>query len=206
MNHRSASLVLLTLLSFVHEGLTQGQAPPTIKPIAPLSGGAPAAPSAPTAPAAPPQSAPIAPPVMPPVAPAPPVAKPVEPTKYVVKAGDNPWKIAKNHGISVEELLKANQIKDSKKLAIGDELLLPVGVESKGAPVATKEVKPASTANAAAPAAGDDWELYTIKSGDNPWNISKRLKVDHRKVMSLNEGLDFTKLKIGQQIKVPKKP
>lgn len=126
--------------------------------------------------------------------------------KYVVKVGDNPWKIAKNHGISVDELLRANKIRDSKKLGIGDILLLPAGVESKGAP---DESGQTASAVAAAPvvqppAAGDNWELYTVKSGDNPWNIAGQLKVDHQKILSLNKGLDFTKLKVGQKIKVPK--
>ncbi len=126
--------------------------------------------------------------------------------KYVVKVGDNPWKIAKNHGISLEELLRANKIRDSKKLGIGDILLLPAGVESKGAPVETDESAPkvAASAPLKTPAAGDNWTIYTVKDGDNPWKIAKQLKVDHQKILSLNKGLDFTKLKIGQQIKVPK--
>lgn len=197
MTHPSApfvAAVVFSILSLSNLPPARGQAPAEIKPIAPSNGTAPA----PATPPAVPAAAPAAP-----VAPAPPVAQPVEPKKYVVKAGDNPWKIAKAHGISLEELLKANEIKDSKKLAIGDVLLLPAGVESKGAPAPA--AKPAPAAPATAPAAGDDWELYTIKSGDNPWNISRRLKVDHQKIMSLNAGLDFTKLKIGQQIKVPKK-
>lgn len=195
MTHPSAPLVaaVFSILSFSNLPLARGQAPAEIKPIAPSNGTAPAPATPPAAPAAAP------------VAPAPPVAQPVEPKKYVVKAGDNPWKIAKAHGISLEELLKANEIKDSKKLAIGDVLLLPAGVESKGAPAPAAKPAPAASAPVTAPAAGDDWELYTIKSGDNPWNISRRLKVDHQKIMSLNAGLDFTKLKIGQQIKVPKK-
>jgi len=192
MNLSPASVVVVfSFLCLVNPSLAQAQAPLKITPIAPSSGGGAPAPAA-----IPPASS-VIPPVATPASP--PVAKPVEPMKYVVKAGDNPWKIANSHGISVDELVKANDIKDSKKLAIGDVLTLPAGVESKGAPVA---VTPAA---APAPAAGDNWELYTIKSGDNPWNIAKRLKVDHQKIMSLNEGLDFTKLKIGQQIKVPKK-
>lgn len=133
-------------------------------------------------------------------------ATPAEPMKYVVKVGDNPWKIAKNHGISLDELLRANKIRDSKKLGIGDILLLPPGVESKGAPEESTETAPKMAASAAlrTPSAGDNWEIYTVKKGDNPWKIAKRLKVDHQKVLSLNKGLDFTKLKIGQQIKVPK--
>lgn len=126
--------------------------------------------------------------------------------KYVVKVGDNPWKIAKNHGISVDELLQANKIRDSRKLGIGDILLLPAGVESKGVPDESGETAPevAAAATAQVAAAGDGWELYTVKSGDNPWSIARQLKLDHQKILSLNKGLDFTKLKIGQQIKVPK--
>ncbi len=139
----------------------------------------------------------------PPSAPAPAAA---EPAKYVVKAGDNPWTIAKNHGIKLEDLLKANPIKDPKNLKIGDVLILPAGVASQGAP-APESSSPATQAPAiASPAPGDNWELYTIKKGDNPWKIAKNLKVDHQAIVKLNDGIDFTKLSIGQQIRVPKKP
>lgn len=214
MIHSPVSLAaVLSLFCFVNVGSAQGQVPPPVKitPIVPTSTGG--APPAATTPA---PTKPISPPVLPPVTPvtpvakpATPVAKPVEQAKYVVKAGDNPWKIAKNHGISVGDLVTANKIKDSKKLGIGDVLLLPPGVASIDAPAGTAAPSPAPTqvvAAAPAPSApGDNWELYTVKSGDNPWNIAKRLKIDHQKILSLNEGLDFTKLKIGQQIKVPKK-
>lgn len=122
------------------------------------------------------------------------------PKKYVVQSGDNPWLIAKNHGVSLDALLRLNEIKDPKNLKIGDVLLLPEGVTSKNAPKEKTGPKAA-----AGPQSGDGWELYTIKSGDNPWTISKKLQVDHRKILSLNEGLNFRDLKIGQQIKVPKK-
>ncbi|MDF1738014.1 MAG: LysM peptidoglycan-binding domain-containing protein [Verrucomicrobiales bacterium] len=130
-------------------------------------------------------------------------AAPEGPKEYVIQSGDNPWLIAKNHGISLEALMAANKIKDAKNLKIGDVLILPEGTESKNAPAPEKpEAAPAKTA--AAPEEGDNWVLYTIKKGDNPWNISKALKVDHQKIISLNKGTDFTKLDIGQQIKVPK--
>jgi len=130
------------------------------------------------------------------------------PSTYVIQAGDNPWTIAKKHGIKLEELLKVNEIKDPKNLKIGDVLKLPAGVASKGAS-APAEAKPAPAPPATPPAvapAGADWEYYTIRKGDNPWKIAKALKVEHQKIVSLNEGVDFTKLAIGQQIKVPKKP
>ena len=148
------------------------------------------------------QGEPVAPKA--PEAPVQPV-QPAAPVTYTVKAGDNPWTIAKNLGISHEELLKINEIKDPKNLKIGDVLKLPASAKST-APATVKPIaaKPVET-TVAAPA-NADWEYYTIKKGDNPWKIAKALKVEHQKVVSLNEGVDFTKLKIGQQIKVPKKP
>lgn len=134
-------------------------------------------------------------------------AEPVEPSKpkeYVVQSGDNPWLIAKNHDVNLQELLKLNDIKDAKNLKVGDVLKLPDGVESKNAPAETKAVA-GTDKKTEAPKEGDDWELYTIQKGDNPWKIAKARGIDHSKIMKLNEGLDFTKLDIGQQIKIPKK-
>lgn len=136
---------------------------------------------------------------------------PADPKKYVIQSGDNPWLIAKEHGISLQELLKINNIKDPRKLNIGDVLILPAGAKPQSEPAGTSGEKQTgiepreTTPEIAGPAAGDDWELHTIQRGDNPWTIAKRLKVDHQKILELNEGLDFRNLKIGQKIKVPKK-
>ncbi|MAS95477.1 MAG: hypothetical protein CMO55_19935 [Verrucomicrobiales bacterium] len=137
--------------------------------------------------------------------------KPAEPEKYVVQSGDNPWLIAKNHGITLGELQKANSIKDPKNLKIGDVLTLPAGVKSKNKPkemavaeTGNSEKKDESSSESAKPTEGG-WEMYTIKAGDNPWKIAKAKGLDHQMIMKLNEGVDFTKLAIGQEIKIPKK-
>jgi LysM repeat protein len=140
---------------------------------------------------------------------APVVAAPVAPEGpqiYVIKPGDNPWTIAKNHGITLEELLAANTIKDPKNLRIGDVLTLPSATAAPAKPApAAAPVEPAPEPTLDAPGPGDDWEVYTIKKGDNPWNIAQRLKLDHQKIIALNQGVDFGDLKIGQQIRIPKK-
>lgn len=169
--------------------------PPVSAPVppAPGPGSAPVVVPVPAAPSAPPAASPA-------------VAPPAAPATYTVQAGDNPWSIAKKHGVKLEDLLKANEIKDPKNLKIGDVLKLPAGATAKAeAPSAPKPAE-AVPAAPAAPPAGSDWEYYTVQKGDNPWKIAKALKVEHGKIVSLNEGVDFTKLKIGQQIKVPKKP
>lgn len=57
------------------------------------------------------------------------VAPPVPPKKttktYVVKKNDTAIKIARDHGCSYEELVKLNNIKDPKKIQVGQLLKLP---------------------------------------------------------------------------------
>jgi LysM repeat protein len=187
----------------------QQNAPVPIPPLPPVP--TKTAPAPATVPGTVPGTTPIPPVTLPPAPaakPAPPAAPaaPAVPSTYTVQAGDNPWTIAKKHGIKLEDLLKANEIKDPKNLKIGDVLKLPEGVASKGAPAPKPASPVVATPAQAAPAAGSDWDLYTIKKGDNPWKIAKSLKLDHQKIIQLNQGVDFTKLSIGQQIKVPKKP
>lgn len=157
------------------------------------------------------QSTPVAPtpippvtlPPTPPAAPAPATPAPAAaPATYTVQSGDNPWTIAKKLGVSNEELLKINDIKDPKNLKAGDVLKIPGKTVAAGG-----EAKPAAPAPAPAATepAGADWEWYTIAKGDNPWKIAKARGIEHAKIMKLNEGTDFTKLAIGQKIKVPKK-
>lgn len=50
--------------------------------------------------------------------------KPGDPEYYVVKSGDSPWKIAKNMGIKMEDLLELNNLNEEKarNLKIGDKI------------------------------------------------------------------------------------
>jgi len=60
---------------------------------------------------------------------APPVASP-SPTVYTVKAGDTLSQIAKQFGVTVDQIVKANpQIKNPDKLALDAQLVIPPPVE-----------------------------------------------------------------------------
>ena len=45
---------------------------------------------------------------------------------YVVRKGDTPLKIAREHGCTYDELMKVNSIRDPKKIQMGQVLKLPV--------------------------------------------------------------------------------
>lgn len=62
-----------------------------------------------------------------PIAQAAPIVQPKAPTDavyYTVKSGDNPWKIAKQFNIRVDELLRLNSLNEAKakNLKVGDKL------------------------------------------------------------------------------------
>ncbi len=144
---------------------------------------------------------------------------------YTVKSGDTPGGIAQKHGISSQELLKANPGLDPKKLRVGQEITIPGGKSAPSgdaAPAgkddksskkpAPKEEKPAppeprreekakSAEGKAAP--GPSAGTYTVQKGDTPQTIAAKLGVSVSDLLRANDNLDPRKLRVGQVLKAP---
>ena len=74
------------------------------------------------------------------------------PITYIVKAGDTLSSIARGLGISVDELMAANGLRDADRLAVGQVLVIPVVGSEPGAPTATPRPSsgsPTATSNPA---------------------------------------------------------
>ena len=57
-------------------------------------------------------------------------------TRYTIKKGDTIWRIAHNHGILPDEIIKANNIKNVENIKPGQRLVIPTGATvSKAVPV-----------------------------------------------------------------------
>ena len=57
-------------------------------------------------------------------------------TRYTIKKGDTIWRIAHNHGVLPDEIIKANKIKDVGNIKPGQQLVIPkVATVSTVAPV-----------------------------------------------------------------------
>lgn len=116
--------------------------------------------------------------------------------QVVVKKGDVLSKIAKQHGVTSEEIIRYNKLKNDK-LHIGQKLLLPKKSSAKG------EVRGVAKVSEIA-ASGQNCEYYVIRSGDNPWKIARRFHLEYEDLLKLNN-LDEEKaknLKIGQKIRI----
>lgn len=103
---------------------------------------------------------------------------------YTVKNGDTLYSIATSYGISVEELKRANNL-TSNNLYIGQELK-----------VLTTNTNPTEPSN--------DYQIYTVKKGDSLWSIAREFNISIPEIIDLNN-LETINLKVGDQLKVPKK-
>jgi membrane-bound lytic murein transglycosylase D len=107
---------------------------------------------------------------------------------YTVKSGDTLSAIAARHGITLANLKAWNGL-SSNNIKVGQKL--------KGSD--TSVTRDTSVSN------NSDYTVYTVKSGDSFYSISKNYPgVSAENIMDFN-GLTSSKLKPGMQIKIPKK-
>jgi len=108
---------------------------------------------------------------------------------YVVQKGDTLYSIAKKAGISVSDLIEINSL-TSSNLFVGQKLFLTkkdeVGVGSSCYGDNYQEI---------------EYVTYTVKKGDNLYNIAKKYGVSVPSILKLNN-LISNNLSIGQVLKI----
>jgi LysM repeat protein len=115
-------------------------------------------------------------------------------TEYVVKSGDSFYTIAKNHGTTIKALSAANPGVDSRRLKIGQKLVLPSAGTVGGI----------SDTHTPAPTVSGD-NFYVVKSGDTLSRIATRNNTTVKEIKSLN-GLTTDRINVGQKLKLPPPP
>ena len=107
---------------------------------------------------------------------------------YTVKPGDNPEKIAKKFGISVKTLLKVNNIKNPKRLRVGQKLYIPIK-EKKRKKRRKRHLKKGEACK----------YVYKVKSGDVLSVIAKKFHVSVKDLKRWNN-LKGNRIYVGQKL------
>ncbi len=122
------------------------------------------------------------------------------PAEYIVKKGDTPSEIADKLGVRTQDLIELNGI-NSKNLRIGQRIVVP-GSETER-PTASvgniedgnKESKTADSTKAVKTIPAE----YTVQSGDNLYDISKKFGTTVDRIKKNNK-LKSNNLRIGQKL------
>jgi peptidoglycan-N-acetylglucosamine deacetylase len=91
---------------------------------------------------------------------------------YTVQSGDNLSRIAQRFGVSLDDLMDANNISDANVIRLGQVLVIPGGA---GATSTRAAVTATPSATAAAVTTGEATAVYdTVQNGDTLASIARR--------------------------------
>lgn len=123
---------------------------------------------------------------------------------YVVRAGDNLFRIATNNGVTLEQMRAANPdlVGEAPILQPGQALQIPGCVPSGGEAPAVVPTSPAPPTEAA-PAPGT---TYTVQPGDTLFSIANRFGITSQAIVNANNLTNPDRLSVGQQLIIPAAP
>lgn len=95
---------------------------------------------------------------------------------HVVKAGDTLWRISQSYGVTMQQIIQANEIADPNRLVIGQALVIP-------------------TEN-----------YHIVQRGESLWLISQRYGVSINEIVRLNDIHNPNMIYPGLRLRIPDKP
>lgn len=131
---------------------------------------------------------------------------------HKIEKGDKLLKLAKEHNVPVEAILKYNPtIKDDSKIKVGQIVKIPVFLAKKEVKTVVQKVekethettqKPTATKSKPIQSATKS-SVYAVEKGNTFYSISKKFNVTVQEILDANHFNLDTKLSIGQKIKIP---
>jgi LysM repeat protein len=110
-----------------------------------------------------------------------------EPSVYVVRVGDNLFRIGQVHGVTVDDLARANGLPNCDRILVGQELIIPVtGDAATATPVRTPVAR-----------------SYIVQWGDTLWGIARVFGVELGLLASVNDIDDPSRIVAGQVLEIP---
>lgn len=128
-------------------------------------------------------------------------------TVHIVKKGDTLWTIAQRYNLTVNLILANNNISNSELISIGQEMKIPLHknavAETNIANQAIIDEKNNNINNNINQPKNAEPIVYTVKAGDNLWNISRKYGVSVEVIIDVNNFRDKDFLSLGQKLEIP---
>jgi len=118
--------------------------------------------------------------------------------RYTVQRGDTLSGIARKYGVTVRDLVEANDIINPNLIFPGQKLIIP-GYMSPKPPPEPEEPKPVPTPSPP----GEQYLVHTVMRGDTLSSIAKRYGVTLREIIEANNIEDPNYIREGQQLVIP---
>lgn len=112
---------------------------------------------------------------------------------HVVQAGDTLGRIAELYGVSIEDIVAANNIANIDVLDVGQSLVVKADAAAETVP------------DTPAPADGGSEQVHVVQAGDNLFRIGLRYGFTPEELAAYNNIPDITRIDVGQIIKIPPK-
>ncbi len=110
------------------------------------------------------------------------------PQQHVVQPGENLFRIALNHGVTVETLAQANGITNPAFIYVGQVLIIPGG----GTPVTPPQPQP-----------GHGEIVHVVQPGENLFRIALKYNLDYFYLAQYNNIANPAAIYAGQQLRIP---
>jgi uncharacterized protein YkwD len=119
------------------------------------------------------------------------------PVWHTVQQGEIPLSIPSEYGITVEALMRANEITDPTTLQIGQQLLIPITATPTPQTPATPSTPSTSPTPTLAPVS------HTVQKGEILLSIAEEYDTTVEAIMLANEITNPRTLQVGQQLIIP---
>lgn len=119
--------------------------------------------------------------------------------RYEVQRGDTLNAIARRYGLTVKDIIDANNIVDPDRLFPGQKLIIPGYEMPRAAPPEEAFAEPTPR-----PRPGpDEFFVHTVDVGDTLSSIAKRYGVTVRRLIEVNDIEDPNMIRVGQRLVIP---
>lgn len=118
-----------------------------------------------------------------------PTASEADSVRHTVQPGDSLWTIARDHGITVRGLARANGLRPDGILRVARELIIPAPAAEAEQDAAEREEPPE--------------RVHVVRSGESLWLIARRFGTSVAALAAANDMRSHGVLRVGRQLTIP---